>query len=174
MRVIIQRVREAAVSVDGRETGRIAHGLLVLAGIIVSLVISAWPAITKFGWGFIIHSDWNPPMEKFGALIPIYGTLATSLIALVIAVPVSFGIALFLTELSPVWLRRPLGVAIELLAAVPSIIYGMFGLFVFAPIFADYIQVPMQEIIGGMPLIGWLAGSTVVKLIENFDHWIAF
>ena len=130
--------------------------LLVLAGIIVSLVISAWPAITKFGWGFLTHSDWNPPMEKFGALIPIYGTLATSLIALVIAVPVSFGIALFLTELSPVWLRRPLGVAIELLAAVPSIVYGMWGLMVFVPIFSRYVQPPLTATIGKLPLIGEL------------------
>lgn len=130
--------------------------LLVLAGIVVSLMISAWPAITKFGWGFITHSDWNPPMEKFGALIPIYGTLATSLIALVIAVPVSFGIALFLTELSPVWLRRPLGVAIELLAAVPSIVYGMWGLMVFVPIFSRYVQPPLTATIGKLPLIGEL------------------
>ena len=130
--------------------------LALLAGIVVSLMISAWPAIEKFGWGFITHSDWNPPMEKFGALIPIYGTLTTSLIALVIAVPVSFGIALFLTELSPVWLRRPLGVAIELLAAVPSIVYGMWGLMVFVPIFAKYVQPALASTIGHLPLLGEL------------------
>lgn len=99
--------------------------LASLAGIIVSLVYGAWPSIQKFGLSFLWTSDWNPPMAKFGALIPIYGTLVTSAIALVIAVPVSFGIAVFLTELSPPWLRRPLGTAIELLAAIPSIVYGM-------------------------------------------------
>jgi phosphate transport system permease protein len=99
--------------------------LLTLAGIIVSLVVASWPSIEKFGLAFLWTSDWNAPAQKFGALIPIYGTLVTSAIALLIAVPVSFGIALFLTELSPAWLRRPLGTAIELLAAIPSIVYGM-------------------------------------------------
>jgi len=130
--------------------------LLVLAGIIVSLVISSWPALHKFGLAFIWTRDWNPPVELFGALIPIYGTLTTSLIALIIAVPVSFGIALFLTELSPVWLRRPLGIAIELLAAVPSIVYGMWGLMVFVPIFAQYVQPALTATVGRLPLIGAL------------------
>ena len=105
--------------------------LLVLAGIIISLIVGSWPAIEKFGLRFLWTRDWNPPAEEFGALIPIYGTIVTSLIALIIAVPVSFGIALFLTELSPVWLRRPLGTAIELLAAIPSIVYGLFGMLFF-------------------------------------------
>ena len=119
--------------------------LLVLAGIIISLVVGSWPAIEKFGLRFLWTRDWNPPAEEFGALIPIYGTIVTSLIALIIAVPVSFGIALFLTELSPVWLRRPLGTAIELLAAIPSIVYGMWGLMVFGPVLATYVQQPLQS-----------------------------
>ncbi|MFN7667779.1 MAG: phosphate ABC transporter permease subunit PstC, partial [Burkholderiales bacterium] len=130
--------------------------LVVLAGIIISLMISAWPSIEKFGWKFLITSEWDPPAQQFGALVPIYGTLVTSFIALIIAVPVSFGIALFLTELSPVWLRRPLGTAIELLAAIPSIVYGMWGLLVFAPIFAQYFQVPVQHVLSGIPLVGAL------------------
>ena len=130
--------------------------LVLLAGIIISLIISSWPALQKFGFGFLWHRDWNPPMERFGALTPIYGTLVTSLIALVIAVPVSFGIALFLTELSPVWLRRPLGIAIELLAAVPSIVYGMWGLMVFVPIFAKYVQPVLGGTLGKLPVIGEL------------------
>jgi len=130
--------------------------LVLLAGIIVSLLVSSWPSIQKFGFSFIWTGDWNPPKEQFGALIPIYGTLATSLIALIIAVPVSFGIALFLTELSPVWLRRPLGIAIELLAAVPSIVYGMWGLMVFVPIFAKYVQPLLSGTVGKLPLLGKL------------------
>jgi phosphate transport system permease protein len=130
--------------------------LLLLAGIIVSLVVGSWESLQKFGFSFIWRKDWNPPMDEFGALIPIYGTLVTSLIALVIAVPVSFGIALFLTELSPVWLRRPLGTAIELLAAIPSIVYGMWGLMVFAPIFAEHVQPLLGGTLGKLPLIGAL------------------
>src|SRR5438067_1678274 len=99
--------------------------LLLLAGIIVSLIVGAAPAIREYGLSFLWRSDWDPVRDQYGGLPMIYGTLATSAIALVIAVPVSFGIALFLTELSPGWLRRPLGTAIELLAAVPSIVYGM-------------------------------------------------
>jgi phosphate transport system permease protein len=129
---------------------------LVLAGIIASLVFASGPAIQKFGPAFLWTSEWNPPMERFGALIPIYGTLITSIIALVIAVPVSFGIALFLTELSPGWLRRPLGTAIELLAAIPSIVYGMWGLLVFSPIFAQYIQPVLTSTLGQIPLVGKL------------------
>ena len=130
--------------------------LLVLAGIIVSLVVSSWPSIDKFGLSFITTSEWDPPAEKFGALVPIYGTLVTSIIALIIAVPVSFGIALFLTELSPAWLRRPLGTAIELLAAIPSIVYGMWGLLVFSPIFATWFEAPLAATIGKVPIIGKL------------------
>lgn len=128
--------------------------LLMLGGIIVSLFYGAWPSIRQFGFSFLWTSDWNPPMDKFGALIPVYGTLATSLIALLIAVPVSFGIALFLTELSPIWLRRPLGTAIELLAAIPSIVYGMWGLLFFAPIFSKYVQPALTVTLGNVPVIG--------------------
>ncbi len=130
--------------------------LLMLGGIIVSLFYGSWPSVQKFGLSFLWTSDWNPPMEKFGALIPIYGTLVTSIIALVIAVPVSFGIALFLTELSPIWLRRPLGTAIELLAAIPSIVYGMWGLLFFAPIFSKYVQPFLASTLGNVPVIGEL------------------
>jgi len=133
--------------------------LLALIGIIASLVINAWPTFRKFGVAFLWTAEWDIINEEFGALIAIVGTLLSAGIAMLIAVPLAFGIALFLTETCPVWLRRPLGVAIELLAAVPSIIYGMFGLFVFAPIFADWVQVPLKEIAGGMPIIGGLFGG---------------
>lgn len=128
--------------------------LLMMGGIIVSLFYGSWPSIKEFGLSFLWTSDWNPPMDKFGALIPIYGTLVTSLIALLIAVPVSFGIALFLTELSPIWLRRPLGTAIELLAAIPSIVYGMWGLLFFAPLFSKYVQPLLSATLGKVPVIG--------------------
>ncbi len=130
--------------------------LLALLGIIISLIINAWPALDKFGFGFFFTKEWDIINGEFGGLIAIYGTLVTSLIALLIAVPLSFGIAVFLTELCPDSLRRPLGTAVELLAAVPSIIYGMFGLFVFAPIFADYIQPALQETLGQIPGLGIL------------------
>ena len=128
--------------------------LLLLVSILVTLTMSAWPAISKYGLSFLTSTVWDPVQEEFGGLVMIYGTLATSLIALVIAVPVSFGIALFLTELSPSWLKRPLGTAIELLAAVPSIVYGMWGLLVFGPVLATYVQVPMQSLTQGIPYIG--------------------
>jgi phosphate transport system permease protein len=130
--------------------------LLTLVGIIISLLISSWPALQKFGLSFLWRAEWNPPAEQFGALIPIYGTLVTSIIALIIAVPVSFGIALFLTELSPRWLRRPLGTAIELLAAIPSIVYGMWGLLVFAPLFGQYVEPALAVTLGNIPLLGAL------------------
>ncbi len=129
--------------------------LLLLAGIIVSLVAGSLPALRAFGPGFLTSPQWNPVTERFGALVPIVGTLVTSFIALVIGIPVSFGIALFLTELSPIWMRRPLGTAIELLAAIPSIIYGMWGLFVFAPAFAQ-LQPWLTAALGAIPLAGTL------------------
>jgi len=128
--------------------------LILLAAIIGSLVIGSMPAIHAFGFGFLTSPDWDPVNDQFGALVPIVGTLITSGIALLIAIPVSFGIALFLTELSPRVLRRPLGVAIELLAGIPSIIYGMWGLFVFAPLFADHVEPWLNEHIGVLPYIG--------------------
>ena len=130
--------------------------LMVLVGIIVSLVVAAWPSIEAFGPKFLVTTEWNPPMERFGAVIPMYGTIVTSLIALLIAVPVSFGIALFLTELAPVWLRRPLGTAIELLAAIPSIVYGMWGLLVFAPFFGEKVQPLLAVTLGKLPVVGTL------------------
>lgn len=134
--------------------------LIALMGIIVSLFVNALPVFQKFGARFIWYVEWDIINEEFGAAIAIVGTLASAGIALLIAVPLAFGIALFLTETCPTWLRRPLGTAIELLAAVPSIIYGMFGLFVFAPLFADYLQVPLQKLLGGMPLVGFLFGGS--------------
>ena len=128
--------------------------LALLAAIIISLIVASLPAIKTFGAGFFTSAEWNPVTEEFGALVAITGTLVTSAIALVIAIPVSFGIAIFLTELSPRWLRRPLGTAIELLAGVPSIIYGMWGLFVFAPFFASHIEPWINDHIGTLPLIG--------------------
>lgn len=131
-----------------------ASVLLVLVGIIVSLAVGAAPAFREFGASFVTTVEWDPINDKFGALIAIWGTLATSLIALVVAFPISFGIALFLTEICPVWLRRPLGTAVELLAGVPSIIYGMWGLFVFAPLFADHVQPLLKDTLGQLPFIG--------------------
>jgi len=130
--------------------------LLMLGGIIVSLFIGAWPAFHEFGPGFITRVEWDPVNDQYGAAIAIVGTLTTSLIALLIAFPVSFGIALFLTEICPSRLRRPLGTAVELLAGVPSIIYGMWGLFVFAPLFAEYGQPVLKATIGQLPVIGAL------------------
>jgi phosphate transport system permease protein len=130
--------------------------LALLAGILGSLFVGSVPSMRAFGFGFFASPEWNPVTERFGALVPIVGTLATSAIALLIGIPVSFGIALFLTELSPVWLRRPLGTAIELLAAIPSIIYGMWGLFVFAPVFAGYVQPSLTTSLGSVPIFGVL------------------
>jgi phosphate transport system permease protein len=130
--------------------------LFALLGIIVSLVINSWPALHTFGFGFFFTQDWDIVNGEFGGLIAIYGTLVTSVIALLIAVPLSFGIALFLTELCPTPLRRPLGTAVELLAAVPSIIYGMFGLFIFAPLFAEYVEPALAMTVGKIPGLGIL------------------
>jgi phosphate transport system permease protein len=130
--------------------------LLALLGIIASLIFNAAPALSKFGFGFFTTVEWDIINGEFGGLIAIYGTIMTSLIALVIAVPLSFGIAVFLTEICPTVLRRPLGTAIEILAAVPSIIYGMFGLFIFAPLFADYIQPALAATLGKIPGLGIL------------------
>ena len=125
----------------------------LLFAILASLTVGAWPAIDKFGLGFLTSTTWDPVKEDFGGLVMIYGTVMTSVIALLIAVPVSFGIAIFLTELSPAWLKRPLGTAIELLAAIPSIVYGMWGLLVFGPILSTYVQQPLQAIFKGVPYL---------------------
>lgn len=136
--------------------------LAALAGILVSLAIEAAPVFKAFGPAFLWTNVWNVPEDQYGAMAAIYGTVVTSVIALLIAVPVSFGIALFLTETCPTWLRRPLGTAIELLAGVPSIIYGIWGLFVFAPLFSEHIQPHLQALFGDVPVIGgWFAGPPI-------------
>ena len=128
----------------------------ILAAILASLVIGSQLTLEKYGFSFIWSNDWDPVKEEFGALVPIYGTVITSVIAMLIGVPVSFGIAIFLTELSPNWLKRPLGTAIELLAAIPSIIYGMWGLFVFAPLFQTHLQPMLIGAFSGIPLLNSL------------------
>ncbi|BCN39158.1 phosphate transport system permease protein [Alicycliphilus denitrificans] len=138
--------------------------LALLLGILASLVHGAWPAIERYGLDFLVRSQWDPAGNEYGGLVMIYGTLATSFIALLIAVPVSFGIALFLTELSPAWLKRPLGTAIELLAAVPSIVYGMWGLMVFGPILATWVQQPLQALFSGVPYLGALVSGPPVGI----------
>ncbi|MBU6421490.1 MAG: phosphate ABC transporter permease subunit PstC [Gammaproteobacteria bacterium] len=130
--------------------------LALVIAILVVLLVQAWPAFHAFGWHFLTGSEWDPVHQRFSALSSICGTLVTSLIAMLIAVPVSFGIALFITELAPNWLRRPVSTAIELLAAIPSIIYGMWGLFVFAPLFGEYLQPWITAHIGNWPLVGVL------------------
>jgi phosphate transport system permease protein len=133
--------------------------LLILTGVIVSLVAGSQLSLKEFGWSFITSSSWNPVTEKFGALPAIYGTLVTSAIAMLIGIPVSFGIAIFITELCPPWLKRPIGTLIELLAAVPSIIYGIWGLFVFAPMLQSTLQPFLINTVGNLPGIGALFGG---------------
>jgi phosphate transport system permease protein len=144
----------------------------LLAAILVSLVMGSQATLEKYSFSFLWNAHWDPVREDFGALVPIYGTLMTSLIAMLIGVPVSFGIALFLTELSPAWLKRPLGTAIELLAAIPSIIYGMWGLFVFAPIFQAHVQPALIDAFGAIPLfkgpplgIGMLTAGLILSIM---------
>jgi phosphate transport system permease protein len=136
----------------------------VMLAILFSLVVGAWPAIHQYGLGFLTKSEWDPVQNRYGGLAMIYGTLMTSLIAVVIAVPVSFGIAVFLTELSPKWLKQPLGTAVELLAAIPSIVYGMWGLTIFGPLLAKYIQVPLQASFGNVPILKGLIGGAPIGM----------
>jgi len=159
-------------SVSARGTGRrqrlqddLFHGgtlffallvLLLLGGVIVALTVGAWPALRTFGFGFLVTEVWNPVTDKFGALAPIYGTIITSLIAMIIGVPVSLGIAVFITALCPAALKRPVGIAIELLAGIPSIIYGIWGLFVLAPFLQLTVQPFLIATLGHAPLIGRL------------------
>ena len=134
-------------------------GLLVLGllgAIILSLFIGGLPAFRAFGPGFLLSDVWNPVRQIFGAAVPVYGTLVTSVLAIVMAVPVAFGIAFTLTELAPQWLRRPVGTAIELLAAVPSIIYGMWGFFIVVPIMGTYVEPFLIDWLGDIPLVGAL------------------
>ncbi|MFT3905528.1 MAG: phosphate ABC transporter permease subunit PstC [Steroidobacteraceae bacterium] len=130
--------------------------LALLAGVIIALIDGAWPALKTFGWHFIAEEKWNPVTEVYGALGPLYGTVMTSVIALLIAVPLSFGIAVFLTEICPMWLRGPISTGIELLASIPSIVYGIWGLFVLAPILQKHVQPWLIDHIGSLPLIGKL------------------
>jgi phosphate transport system permease protein len=130
--------------------------LVVLGGVILSLIVGAWPALEHFGLRFLVTEAWNPVTEKFGALAPVYGTLVTSAIAMLIGIPVAFGVALFITELCPNWLKRPLSTMIELLAAIPSIIYGIWGLFVLAPFVQEHIEPALIGTLGAVPGIGML------------------
>ena len=130
--------------------------LISLGAAALSMFYGGLAAFEKFGFGFIYRSEWDPVKQDFGALVPIFGTLVTSLLAMIIAVPVSFGIAVFLTEVSPNWLRGPVAAAVELLAGIPSIIYGMWGLFVFVPFMSDYIEPWLTDTLGPIPLLGIL------------------
>jgi phosphate transport system permease protein len=130
--------------------------LALLGGVIVALTLGAAPALRRFGFGFLTTEAWNPVTGMFGALAPIYGTLVTSAIAMLIGVPLAFGIALFITELCPIWLKQPLGTLIELLAAIPSIIYGIWGMFVLAPFLQEHVQPAIIATLGGLPLVGSL------------------
>jgi phosphate transport system permease protein len=138
--------------------------LLLLGGVMASLAIGAWPAFSHFGFGFITSMAWNPVGDRYGALPAIFGTLVTSLIAMVIGFPLALGVAVFLTELCPPVLRRPIGTMIELLAAVPSIIYGIWGLFVLAPFLQTVVQPALIDTVGNIPLIGMLFGGPPLGL----------
>jgi phosphate transport system permease protein len=168
--VTVETAGIARISADKGRAGAIGDGvfhtltflfaalvLLILGGVIVSLIAGAWPALWTFGFfSFVTTQVWNPVTGQFGALAPIYGTLVTSAIAMLIGVPVAFGVAVFITEISPIWLKRPLATMIELLAAIPSIIYGIWGLFVFAPFVQQYIQPAIINSFGQIPGIGAL------------------
>jgi len=137
----------------------LAAALLVLAllgGVLLALIYGGWPALRQFKFGFLTSSVWNPVTEQFGALAPLYGTVITSLVAVLIAVPLSFGIAVFLTETCPTWLRGPISTCIELLAAVPSIVFGIWGLFVLAPILQHTVQPWLIDTLGDLAIIGRL------------------
>jgi phosphate transport system permease protein len=152
----MKRATDSLMDVVFRSTTRTFAFLvfILLAAIMVSLLYGSRQALAEYGLSFLWTNNWDPVQNVYGALVPVTGTLLTSLIALIIAVPVSFGIAMFLTELSPVWLRRPLGTAIEMLAAIPSIIYGMWGLFVFVPVFQEYFQPGIIDALEGIPVLG--------------------
>src|SRR6185437_1335021 len=152
--VASQRVRERVFR--GATLSAALLVLALLSGVAISLLTGAWPAFSHFGLQFLVRETWNPVTDKFGALAPVYGTLVTSLIALLLAIPISLGIAIFLTELAPPWMKRPVGVAIELLAAVPSIIFGIWGLFVLAPVLQRHVQPWLIEWLGPLPFIGKL------------------
>jgi len=146
--------------------------LLVLAGILGSIIYGGWPAFQEFGFGFLTSSAWNIGTEQYGALVAVLGTVASAVLALLIGVPVSLGIAIFLTQLCPGWARKPVAMTIELLAAVPSIIYGMWGLFVFAPLFARFVQIPVSNLVEGMPILGTLLYARVPSGVGIFTAGI--
>jgi phosphate transport system permease protein len=173
---VLGRLRTADIAFRNLTRLAVFAVLALLSGVILALVIGSVPAFRAFGIGFVVTEVWNPVTEKFGALAPVYGTLVTSFIALVIAVPVGLMIAFFLTELCPLWLRRPIAIAIELLAGIPSIIYGIWGLFVFAPFVQRHIQpflidtfdgVPgLQDVFAGPPYgIGMLTAGFILAIM---------
>src|SRR5512137_2144513 len=173
---VLQRLRVGDAAFRHLTRAAAIAVLIILGGIIVSLVYGSWPALRTFGVSFLYEEVWNPVTEKFGAIAPMYGTIVTSLIAMLIAVPVGLFIALFLTELCPMWLRRPIGIAIELLAGIPSIIYGIWGLFVFAPFLQQTLQpalingfenVPgLSALFEGPPYgIGMLTASLILAIM---------
>jgi len=157
----------------GAATWTFAASLVALFICMVAvLCVESWPSIDKFGMGFLVSTDWNPVTGQFGALIAIVGTLVSTLIAVSIAIPISIGIAVYLSEIGPHWLRTPVGMAIELLAAVPSIVYGMWGLFVIAPVMASTIQPGLQDVLGFLPIfsgppmgIGMLTAGLILALM---------
>ncbi len=149
-----QRLRERIF--NGATLAAALLVLLLLGGVVVSLLHGAWPAFSRFKLAFITHDVWNPVTDQYGALSAIYGTLVTSALAMILALPISFGIAVFLTELAPSWLKRPVGIAIELLAAIPSIIFGIWGLFVLAPVLQESVEPWIDGHLGKLPLVGAL------------------
>ena len=153
---VLQRLRFGDVAFRLLTRSAAIIVLIILGGIIASLIYGSLPALRAYGFTFLIDDTWNPVTEKFGAIAPIYGTIITSIIAMLIAVPVGLFIALFLTELCPMWLRRPIGIAIELLAGIPSIIYGIWGLFVFAPFLQQYVQPLLIDTFGEVPVLSTL------------------
>jgi len=150
---VLRRLRLGDSAFRHLTRGAAISVLIILSGIILSLIYGALPAMQTFGIHFLFDESWNPVTERFGAIAPIYGTVVTSVIAMLIAVPIGLFIALFLTELCPMWLRRPIGVAIELLAGIPSIIYGIWGLFVFAPFLQQYVQPFLIDVFGPIPIL---------------------
>ena len=146
--------------------------LLLLGGVMVALLLGSLPALRAFGFDFVTTQSWNPVTEKFGALAPIYGTLMTSFIAMAIAVPFGLLIAMFLTELCPMWLRRPIGIAIELLAGIPSIIYGIWGLFVLAPFLQQYVQPALISAFGNVPVLSTLSAAADPEVVAAIERYV--
>ena len=150
---VLRRLRTSDLVFHMLTRGAAMAVLLLLGGVIAALVIGAAPALSTYGFSFFVSESWNPVTEKFGALAPVYGTLVTSFIAMLIAVPIGLMVAFFLTELCPMALRRPIGIAIELLAGIPSIIYGIWGLFIFAPFLQQHVQPFLIDTFGNIPLL---------------------